>query len=191
MKLTRLSSAVIVTSAAIIGLSACGSDDDDDTSTPVTTLPDALVFDEATEGEITNDPNNPLPFQFADGVNAISASVAFPDVDYITINVPAGSELTSIELEDYVSTNNQSFIAIQSGSVFTELVDDPQVANLLGYAHHGTNMIGVDILPDIGSGVGAQGFTPPLSAGDYTFWIQETGSAVAEFTLNFIVAPVP
>jgi hypothetical protein len=35
------------------------------------------------------------------------------------------------------------------------------------------------------------GFTPPLAAGNYTFWIQQTGANSATYTLDFRVTPEP
>ena len=75
----------------------------------------------------------------------------------------------------------------------------------LGYAHFGTgatngnlpptDLTGVDILPIIGNNTlasGSQGFTPPLSAGDYTFFIQQLGASTAyQFDFNVIAAPLP
>lgn len=150
---------------------------------------DDLLIDEATDGEITNDPNNPLFLQFVVGNNRITASVVAPDRDYITVNVPAGSELTAIELSNYVSLDDRSFIGMQAGSVFTETHENPQVGNLLGFTLFGADLIRSDLLAAMGNGVGALGFTPPLPAGDYSFWIQETGGDPANFSMNFLVAP--
>ena len=52
----------------------------------------------------------------------------------------------------------------------------------------GTALVGSDILPNIGSGDGAQGFSGALPAGDYTFWIQETGDAPATWSLDLVVS---
>lgn len=158
--------------------------------TPEPAAPAAL-FDEAVDGEITNDPSNPLPLQLANGDNRIVASVVAPDRDYITMNVPAGHELGTITLESYVSANSRSFIGVQIGTLFTEDASNPAVENLLGYAHFGTDMLGSNIISALSTGAGSQGFTPPLSAGDYTFWIQETGSAEVNFTLNFELTETP
>ena len=40
-------------------------------------------------------------------------------------------------------------------------------------------------------GPGAIGFTPPLPAGDYTFWMQQTGANSATYQFDFIVTPEP
>ena len=149
------------------------------------------LFDEADDGEISDDPSNPLPLQLTNSDNRIRASVIVGDLDYVTVNVPAGQVLSSITLEDYVSSNSTSFIGIQAGTVFTEPATDTTVGNLLGYAHFGTSMIGTNILPEVSTGAGALGFSPPLTAGDYTFWMQETSDAAVNFSLNFGLTSAP
>lgn len=77
------------------------------------------IFDEASDGDISNDPSNPQPLQLANGNNRIRASVVAPDLDYITVNIPSDHVLSSIALEDYMSSGARSFIGVQAGSVFT------------------------------------------------------------------------
>ena len=91
-----------------LALHGCGSDsatDASDNDNPTTTV----LHDEASDGDITDDPNTPLPLQLAIGRQQLSASVVAPDLDYITINIPAGAQLTAITLDSYDSTNTQSF----------------------------------------------------------------------------------
>lgn len=182
-KLKMLLAFCVIPTAGII-LGACSSSDDDDNATQ------PVQFDEASGGDLSDDPNNPQPFQLAIGQNQIAASMVDPDLDYITVNVPAGTELTAINVDSYDSENAISFIAIQTSSVFTELASSPDVANLLGYAHFGADDVGNDILSNISAGEGAQGFTPPLQAGDYSFWMQETGSAPVDVAITFDVTDV-
>ena len=65
-------------------------------------------------------------------------------------------------------------------------------ANLLGWALFGPGVgnMNTNILPTIGTGAGSQGFTPPLTGSDYTFWIQQTGDPCT-YHLNFVVVPEP
>lgn len=199
MKFNRLLLHAVIAPVSILSLVACSSSDDDDGDAPVEAeVPtegeapaptDVLLFDEAAGGDITNDPNNPEFLQFIVGQNRINAAVVAPDVDYITVNVPAGSQLTAIEVTDYRSVDDRSFIAIQAGSVFTVLPENAQteIGNLLGYSHFGVDDIGFDVLARMGTGQGSQEFTPPLEAGDYTFWMQETADDPVDFSLNFVV----
>lgn len=189
MKLKNFLLSTVVAPVSILSLVACSSSDSDSDS-DLQSPADVLLFDEANDGDITDDPNNPLPLQFVIGDNRISGAGGAPDLDYVTVNVPAGSQLTAIDLVEYISIDDQSFIAIQAGSVFTEPADNADAQNLLGYVHFGAAMMGQDILADMGLGEGSQGFTPPLEAGDYTFWIQEIGAADINYSLTFVVEEI-
>ena len=147
-------------------------------------------FDEAIDGDIAGDASNPQAVQVGEGSNLINGSVVAGDIDYVTINVPAGSVLSAINLVSYESVDDQSFIGIQEGTTFTEPPEDTVVGNLLGFTLMGDADVGTDILQAIGSGDGAQGFTGPLAAGDYTFWIQETGDDASTYSLDMVISPV-
>ncbi len=190
MKINHLVLSAIIAPFSIVTLVACSSDSDDDSDINAVeqeTINSVLLFDEANDGDIVDDRNNPQPLQFVVGENRVNGSTVSPDLDYLTVNVPAGSELTAIELADFTSTDDQSFIAIQAGSVFTEPNNGADPSNLLGYVHFGADMVGDDILAAISVGEGAQGFTPPLEAGDYSFWIQETGAELVNYSMVFVV----
>jgi hypothetical protein len=63
----------------------------------------------------------------------------------------------------------------------------------VGWAHFGPRNgdgIGENILPHLGQGQGAIGFTGPLIGPSYLFWIQQTGF-LTNYQLGFVVAPVP
>ena len=52
------------------------------------------------------------------------------------------------------------------------------------------NLVGADLLPILGDrslAVGAEGFTPPLSSGDYTFLIQQMGTGTA-YQFDFVIS---
>ncbi len=152
-------------------------------------------FDEATSGDISNDQANPLALALGNGSNVLSGSVvgggASADIDYVTVNVPAGHELSALNLVSYESGNSQSFIGIQAGNTFTVSPQEAQGAidQLLGFTLFGDSTPG-DLLPAIGAAQGVQGFAGALGAGDYTFWIQETGADAANYSLDFVVSPV-
>jgi len=148
---------------------------------------DVALFDEAADGEISDDAANPTAIQLDLGSNLLNGAVTAGDIDYVTVNVPEGHELSALDLVSYESDNDRSFIGVQPGTVFTELPDSVDVANLLGFTLFGTGTLGTDILPVIGQGEGAEGFTAPLPAGDYTFWIQETGDIVSSYSFDFQV----
>ena len=85
----------VVVALSSVALSACGggSDNVQDITDP------APLYDEASSGDISNDPSNPLRLQLATGDNRLNASVVSPDFDYVSINVPADTALTGITLD--------------------------------------------------------------------------------------------
>jgi hypothetical protein len=101
--------------------------------------------------------------------------------------------LSQINLISWAGADQIGFIAVQAGSTFTEPPTGTNVANLLGYSHMGPGAgnLGLDILPSMGQGAGAIGFTPPLTGSDYTFWINQTGSNPVTYRLDFVTSPVP
>lgn len=101
--------------------------------------------------------------------------------------------LNHIVLKSWQGTDQIGFIAVQTGSIFTEPPTGTNVANLLGYTHigPGAGNLGSDFLPEMGQGSGAIGFTPPLTGEDYAFWIQQTGPSPVTYQLDFQVLPEP
>ena len=161
----------------------------DDAPTPPPA--DEVRFDEAVEGDISDDPANPVSIPLTVRDTFVDGTVTAGDIDYVTVNVPEGHVLAALGLPFYESGNERSFIAVQEGTVFTEPTNpaDIDVANLLGYALFGDATVGGDNLQLIGAGEGAQGFTGPLPAGDYTFWIQETADVITAYSWHFVTVP--
>jgi hypothetical protein len=151
----------------------------------------AFVYDETIDGDLSGDGLNPTVLIADFGKNVLSGTTVAGDLDYLTFNVAAGFTLEMVILADYESLDNLSFMAVQSGSTFTEPPVGTDPANLLGWVHFGGALEGSDILDDMGAGDGAIGFTPPLPAGDYSFWIQQTGIDKAGYEMHFVIAPVP
>jgi hypothetical protein len=202
-----------------------------------------LIYDESTSGDLNNSRNTPtiLP-TLNSGDNTLSFSLTNPnpigsnlnrDLDYFSILVPDGFQLTQLFINRYepqltggvVGSDQIAFIALQRGTVFTEppQPSDPATglgvttnpANLLGYTLIGSRAAadalspGVvnapfdDLLPPMGATVNRPnqpngnpspapaGFTGPLSAGNYVFWVQQTAAGTAAVELNFIISPIP
>ncbi len=149
-------------------------------------------YDEGADGDLSGDRLNPTTLMLTPGSNVLTATSVAGDLEYVTVTVPAGFQLDALVLVAYTSANVQSFVALQSGSIFTEPPTGTNVSNLLGYTHFGTGLgqVGTDILDDIGGGAGAMGFTQPLSSGSYTLWLQETGAASATYTISLIISGV-
>ena len=159
---------------------------------PSAPQPPANGYDEAVSGDISDNPNAPLALDLAEGTTRLSATTGGGDQEYVTVTVPDGFQLASINVEAY-SPNDVAFIGVQEGATFTEPLDNSaDVSELLGYTLFGASAEGTDILDNIGNGsnganFGGQGFEGPLPAGTYTFALQQLG-ADSDYTLAFNVA---
>lgn len=152
-----------------------------------------ITYNETIDGDLSGDRLNPTSLIFSLGINTISATSVQGDREYIHVVIPLGLELAAATLTSYAGDDDTAFIAIQAGNVLSEPPSGTDVTNLLGWSHFGPGVgnVGLDILPDIGTGPGAIGFVPPLSAGDYTLWMQQTGTSPATYTFEFTVTPEP
>jgi hypothetical protein len=152
-----------------------------------------ITYDEAVSGDLSGDKSAPTPLAFTDGSNVIKGSTTRGEHDLVAATIPIGYRLDAIFLDAMVG--NLAFIAVQSGSVWTENLGAAitTAQNLLGWAHFGprNNTLGTDVLDDMGAGADAIGFAVPLGAGDYTFLIQQTGGSIVEYEFRFEVSPVP
>ncbi|WP_413160456.1 PPC domain-containing protein [Capilliphycus salinus ALCB114379] len=156
-------------------------------STP-TPPPVTSFYDEAVDGDISGDRNAPTMLELEQGVNSLTATSVAGDIEYVTLTVPEGLQLDSVDVASYASdTDDIAFAAVQTGSIFTEPPTQTDVENLLGYSHFGAIDVGTDILEDLANGQGAIGFDSPLPSGDYTFWLQQTGDA-STYSLDFNVS---
>ncbi len=152
-----------------------------------------VIHDESVNGDLSNDRLNPTGYTLSAGTNTLIATSVSGDREYVRLSVPAGLQLSSIINVSYQGQDGTAFIGVQNGSTFTEPPTGTNVANLLGYTHFGTGpgTVGTDILDNMGTGAGAQGFTPPLPSGNYTYWIQQTGTSAATYQFDFNVTPEP
>ena len=162
----------------------------------------AVIWDESTNGDLSNVQGTPTKLALALGTNSIKGSVVgTTDVrDWVTLTVPAGRQLKQIILAAYTSTDAQGFTGFDAATTFAGDTFDP--ASYTGYAHYGTgatnpsiptNLIGIDILPimaDPTAAAGSKGFTAPLGPGDYAFLIQQLGASTA-YQFDYVVVPEP
>lgn len=161
----------------------------------------ATIYDESISGDLSNSGLAPTLLTVSLGSNELfgttgkNATTGIIDRDYFTFTVPQGLELTAITLlpgTETLGTLGASFIGIESGPQVTVSTAATDATGLLGWYHYTTGDIGVDILPLMGtSGLGSTGFTAPLPAGTYSFWVQEASVGTVAYGLDFTIAPEP
>lgn len=152
-----------------------------------------VLWSEPVDGELSDNPLAPSSANLVVGTQSLFGVVGGKEhEDFLSVTVPAGAQLTQLNLVSYDSEDGTAFIAVQAGPAITTDIANPNPADLLGWSHFGSGPgnVGTDILDDIGNGAGAIGFTPPLPAGTYTFWIQQGGSPSA-YRFDFVVVPTP
>jgi hypothetical protein len=160
------------------------------------------VWNEAINGDLSDNPLAPTVVSFAPGPNDVIGqagnAVNSPlgvDQDFFTFTVPTGYSLTSLIPISVVfqdPSDNASFLGLQSGSQITVNVLPPftDATGLLGWRHVDPSDNGTNILPAMGvADFGATGFTGPLSAGPYSVWIQDDHPV--DYVLRFNISPVP
>lgn len=189
--------ATTTTSILLCGLlGACGGSGNS-SSPEVVSCGDtgAVTIDEGNAGDFSNDIASPTAWTLGAGANILRASTSSDDSDYVSFTVGPCDTLDSVTVTDFTSTanDNVAFMALQQGATFTipeaEAVTGARIDELFGYSHYGTQSINLDILPAVGQGQGAIGFTSPLNPGTYTMWLNQTGGET-QFTLVFNVSRV-
>jgi len=141
-------------------------------------------YDEAIDGDLSDDPLNPTVISVSDGSNIVCASSISGDIEFFTITVPPGATLDEIVLTSFVSPG-VAFLAMQAGSVF-----DPNtgIPGFLGWTHLGA--VSGPQFAELNSN-GGIGFTAPLGPGDYSFWTQETSNTASDYCLDFQMTVPP
>lgn len=162
----------------------------------------SVAYDEGVSGDLSNSGTAPTALSVGVGHNEVSGmtgrdQAGVVDRDYFTFTVAPDQFLTAITLLSATSLpgrdveNPLSFIGVQSGNEVTVDPAATTAAGLLGWTHYGPGDASSDILDNIGAGFGATGFTGPLGPGSYAFWVQDTGSGMAAYSFDFIIAAVP
>lgn len=137
-------------------------------------------YNEEIDGDFSNDHMNPTPITIVPSreIEILSTQNGDPmDVDYFTFNIPDGSELIHIYIDDFIPNNpnnTSSFIGIQAGTSFTTDENSTTAPDLLGGTNIGISDLSFSVVPSMGNLFGAIGFSGPLPAGDYTIWLDET-----------------
>jgi PEP-CTERM motif len=156
----------------------------------------AVIYNESVSGDLSNSGLTPTVMTVASGSNQVlgttGTGVTGVDRDYFTFNVPAGLQLASITLLPGTSIGGAfSFIGMEAGNQVT-LATNVAVANgLLGWDHYSAAEINTNILATMAVPAnGSSGFTSPLGAGSYAFWVQDfnTGPLAYGFDFNVTAA---
>jgi hypothetical protein len=159
-----------------------------------------VVWDESVNGTFSSNRLSPTSVAVSLGSNQILGTNGANAVggvrDYVTFTVPTGDLLRSITM---LTTNVGAigFIGIEAGNQLTLLPTVSDATGLLGWLHYTAANEGADILPLMGTaGMNATDFVPPLPAGAYTLWIQDsspTGTGIYSygFDLGIQAAPEP
>lgn len=115
------------------------------------------------------------------------------DLDYIRIVVPDGHALSQIIVGNQTNVGGSTaFIGLAAGSSFPIPSTASSAAGLLGWYHFGPADRTADILDDMAvPSAGSSGFDAPLTAGEYTLWLQELAGGSYTYRLNFMITPVP
>ena len=155
----------------------------------------AVVYREVDNGELSGNGLSPTEIPLGVGSNQIFGRMGGggggADRDYFFVNIPTAFELRSVTLLPETRVLGVSFIGLQAGEQVTVNPNAGSANGLLGWSHYGAGDIGTDLLPTMAQGFGAAGFTAPLGAGSYAFWLQETGSGSVTWGLDLQVQPVP
>ncbi len=159
----------------------------------------AEVYNEGTSGDASSSETAPTAITLAAGSNTITGSVTTSTGDtrdFYTFQVPAGFELTALRVVGYddpaqgpANDGNRGFHALDAGGT-TVIPAGGTSGNLLGGGHLDASDVGNDVLPEFaggsaGSAEAGSGFTAPLPEGTYCYIIQQTGSHVSDYEIEF------
>ena len=158
---------------------------------------------ESVNGDLSGDFQHPTAIAVAIGSTTVSGTVegkgkgVSVDLDYFRVTIPAGQVLAELIVREVTQGGGMvgSFIAVFAGPTGV----DPATAvstDTLGYYLYGAGDVGNDILDNIGTfNLGgnnpSDGFTPPLPAGVYTFWIQEGFLGTFPYNFELVVQSAP
>jgi hypothetical protein len=154
-----------------------------------------IVYDEAVDGEMSEDRFNPTVVTVGPGVNnVIFVTTPSEDRDIFTFTVADGFQLSGIVLAEFETEpiGNLAFLGFAAGDILpTDPFKAPDASALLGYALVGEGDVGSDLFLPMGMASGAIGYDGPLGPGAYTFWAQETGDSADLWNLGFVIEPIP
>ena len=156
----------------------------------------AQLFDEATNGDASNDASNPTLLELSVGSNLVSGTVTQSndivdgDIDFFTFTIAEGQSLDAIFLPAF-EPGDRGFHAINSGptGIAPSGPNAGDVSQFLGSNH--LSRTDGNLLDSLGQAIAGTGFDGPLGPGTYSYIVQQTGSVVSNYTLDFTVVPEP
>jgi hypothetical protein len=161
----------------------------------------ATIYRESDSGDLSNSGLTPTVLPVSLGSNQIfgtTGRVTATDRDYFTITVPTGLQISQIfEMGGTAVGDAVSFFGVQRGTQVTLATNATTADGLLGWAHYGSVSADTDIMPELSVPLqGSTGFTGPLAAGNYAFWIQDFGAGTFSYAFDIrltaaTAAPVP
>jgi len=156
----------------------------------------AVLWDETLNGDLSSVASAPTTTSVTAGSNTVEGTVQYASIvgdsdrDFLHIHLAPGQSITNIYLDRFVGQDEVAFFGVVEGSSLTFNPDFANPNDMLGYVLFEPGLVNFDLLPLMAGGGGAQGFTPPLTGTDYTFWIQQMGDPT-DYKFNFVVAPEP
>jgi len=152
----------------------------------------ASVYNESIDGELSGDRFNPTLVSVEAGLNAVTMQVVdsgFPggDRDYFSISIGAGQSIDSIVVTDAFNPNggfdSVAFVGLAFGNFFDFDPDTFNGPGLAGFVLTDMSVVGTESIGALSGGLAT------LGAGDYSFWVQQTGQDLTELTLAINVVP--
>jgi len=156
----------------------------------------AVIYNEASSGDFSGAGLTPTAVgALSLGSNQIFGStgnVGGSDRDYFSLLVPAGYVLAAIIELPGTQSGNLSFMGLEEGPQLTLPTNTATAAGLLGWLHYSPADINSNVLARMSiPSMGSSGFTLPLHAGTYTFWVQDTTPGTFAYGFDLQVVPEP
>jgi len=154
----------------------------------------ATIYDEAIDGDLSNDRFAPTALSLDLGLNTVTMDVIDSDtpngdLDYFTFTLGAGEAISSITILESSNPaggfDSAAFVGLAFDSFFDFDPDTFAGDGVEGFVITAPDTVGTDVLTDLSGGLTA------LAAGDYTFWVQQTGIDLTRVSLGINVVPSP
>ena len=154
----------------------------------------ASVYNESIDGDLSGDRFNPTLISVDNGLNTVTMQVvdsALPggDRDYFTFSIGAGQSIDSIVVTDAFNPaggfDSTAFVGLAFDSIFDFDPDAFTGPGLEGFVLTDMSVVGTESIGALTGGLTS------LGAGDYSFWVQQTGPDLTEISLAINVVPSP